>query len=91
MVNAHLAVVPQKGEQEQRRRDPQPEQQVQHKGQPPQPEAPSDSAHPVVNQTQRGPQQKALPEDGRLAHDVHVHDQRKSREKKPPRLPPSSS
>ena len=91
MVDAHLSVIPQEGEGEQRRGRPQPEQQIQHKGQPPQPEAPPDSAHPVVNQAQRGPQQKALPEDDRLAHDVHVHDQRKSREKKPPRLPPSSS
>ncbi len=91
MIDAHLPVVPQEGKQEQRRRGPQPEQQVQNKGQPTQPQTPPDGAHPVVNQAQRGPKQKALPEDGRLAHDVYVHGQRRSREKNPPRPPTSSS
>lgn len=91
MVDAHLPVVPQKGEQEQRRRGGQPEQQVQSEGQPPEAEAPPEGAHPVVEQAKQRPQQKALPEDDRLPCDVYVHGQRSSREKKPPRPPPTSS
>lgn len=91
MVDTYLPVVPQEGEQEQCHRGSQPEQQVQDKSQPSKPQAPPDGAHPVVNQAQRGPKQEALPENDRLTHDVHVHGQRRNREKNPPRPPTSSS
>ena len=91
MVDAYLPVVPQEGEQEQRRRGPQPEQQVQPERQPPQAEAPADGPHPIVDQAQRSPQQEALPKRRRLAHHVYMHGQRRSREKNPPRPLPSSS
>lgn len=89
--NAHLPVVAEQGEGEQGRRRTQPEQQVQQEGQRGQLQAPAQGAHPVVDQAQRHPQQKALPEDQRLAHHVYVHRQRSSRARKPPRLPPPSS
>lgn len=89
--NAHLAVVAEQGQGEQRRRRAQPEQQIQQEGQRRQIQAPAQGAHPVVDQAQRRPQQEPLAEDQRLAHDVYVHDQRSSRARKPPRLPPASS
>lgn len=91
MVDAHLPIVPQEGKEEQRCRNPQPKQQVQDKGKPPQADAAAERAHHVVNQAQQRPQQEPLPENHRLARDVYVHGQRRSREKKPPRPPPSSS
>lgn len=91
MKNAHLPVVAQQGEGEQGRRRPQPEQQVQQKGQRRQFQASAQGAHPVVDQAQRRPQQEALPEDQRLARNVYMHGQRRSRARKPPRLPPPSS
>ena len=91
MVDAHLSVLPQEGEGEQPRRGRQPEQQIQQESQPGQPQAPAQGAHPVVEEAQHRPQQEALAKDGRLGHDVYIHGQRSRREKKPPRLPPSSS
>ena len=91
VVDAHLPVVPQEGEGEQRRRRAQPEQQVQDKGQPGQPQGAAQGAHPVVKEAQGGAQLKALGKDRRLTDGVYVHAQRSSREKNPPRLPPSSS
>ena len=73
MVDAHLSVLPQQGEGKQPRRRSQPEQQVQQEGQPGQPEAPAQGTHPVIDQAQKGPQQKPLPKDRRLARDVDVH------------------
>ena len=73
VVNAHLPVVPQKGEGEQPSRGAQPEQQVQQEGQPGQPEAPAQGTHPVVDQPQQGPQQERLPKDRRLTQNVNVH------------------
>ena len=73
MVNAHLAAVPEQGEREQRRHRPQPEQDVQHEGQRPQPDAPAQGAHSVVHQPKQSPQQDALPENLRLGRDVHIH------------------
>lgn len=89
--DAHLSVAAQQGESEQGRRRPQPEQQVQQEGQRRHVPAPAQSAHPVVHQAQRRPQQEALPEDQRLARNIYVHGQRSSRDRKPPRLPPPSS
>ena len=91
MVNAHLPVVPQEGEGEQRRRRAQPEHHIQHKGQRPQADTPPHRPHPVVNEAQRRPQEKALPKDRRLDRNIDVHTQRSRRERKPPRLPPPSS
>ena len=91
MVNAHLAVVPQQGEGKQGRHRPQPEQQIQHKGQRRQADAPAQGAHPVVDQAQQNPQQEPLPKDRRLAQNIHVHGQRSSRARKPPRPPAASS
>lgn len=91
MVDAHAPVVPQQGEGEQGGGDAQPEQQVQQKGQPGQLQAPAQGAHPVVDEAQRGPQQKGQPKDLRLVRHVHIHGQRSRREKKPPRPAPSSS
>ena len=91
MVNAHLSIVPQQGESEQRRRSAQPEQQVQPEGQRLQPDAPPDHPHPVVDQAQQHPQQRPLPKDGRLGRNVGGHGQRSSRDRKPPRPPPASS
>ena len=91
MVDAHLPIVPQKGEQEQRRRGGQPEQQVQPEGQPAKAQTPPERAHPVIEQAQQRPKQESLPEDDRLAQHVYMHGQRSSREKKPPRFPPPSS
>ena len=73
MVNAHLAVVPQQREGKQGHHRSQPEQQIQHKGQRRQADAPAQGAHPVVEQTQRRPQQKPLAEDQPLARDIDVH------------------
>ncbi len=91
MVNAHLPVVRQQGEREQPHRGTQPEQQVQQKSQRGQPQAPAQGAHPVVDQAQQNPQQEPLPKDRRLAQNVHVHGQRSSRARKPPRPPAASS
>ena len=91
MEDAHLTVAAEQGEGEQRRRRPQPEQQVQQEGQAGQRQAPAQGAHPVVDQAQRRAQQDALSKDQRLAHNVYVHGQRSSRDRKPPRLPPPSS
>lgn len=90
VIDTHLPIVLQEGEQKQRRGRAQPEQQVQQKGQPAQMEAAPDGPHSIVNHAQRRPQQEPLTKDGRLARHIDVH-QRSSREKKPPRLPPSSS
>ena len=73
MVDAHLPVLPQQGEGEQPRRRPQPEQQIQQEGQGGGAQAPAQSAHPVIDQAQKRPQQKPLPKDRRLARDVDVH------------------
>ena len=91
VVDAHPPVVGQQGEGEQPRRGPQPEQHVQRKGQRSQPQAPAQGAHPVVDQAQQRPQRDALPKHRRLAQDVHVHGQRSSRARKPPRPPAASS
>lgn len=91
MVDAHLPVVPREGEGKQRRDGPQPEQQVQREGQPAQSHTPAQRPHPVVNQPQQHTQQQPLPKNGRLGRNVHIHGQRSSREKNPPRPPPSSS
>ena len=92
MKNAHLAVVPQEGEGKQRRRRPQPEQQIQHEGQGGQADAPAQGAHPVVHQAQQRPDQEPLPEHGRLGRHVQlIHTQRSSRDRNPPREPPTSS
>jgi len=73
VVDAHLSVVPQKGEGEQPRRGPQPEQQIQQEGKPPQLQAPAQGAHPVVDEAQQRPQQEPLPKDRRLAQHIDVH------------------
>lgn len=91
MVNAHLPVVPQQGKGEQRRDGPQPEQQVQREGQPAQADAAPQRPHSIVNQPQQHAQQQPLSKNGRLGRDLHIHGQRSSREKNPPRPPPSSS
>ena len=91
MVNAHLPVVPQEGEGEQRRHRPQPEQQVQHEGQGGQADAPAQGAHPVVHQAQQRPEHEPLPKHRRLGRHIHIHGQRSSRARNPPRAPPPSS
>ena len=91
MINAHLPVVGQQGEGKQPRRGPQPEQQVQQKGQRGQPKAPAQGAHSVIDQAQQNPQQAPLPKDRRLAQNIHMHGQRSSRARKPPRPPAASS
>ena len=91
MIDADLPVVPQEGEGEQGGRRPQPEQQIQQKGQPGQLQAPAQGAHPVVDKTQSRPQQKAQAKDHRLPRDVYVHGQRSRRERNPPRPLPLSS
>lgn len=73
VVDAHLAVVPQQGQGEQRPRGPQPEQKVQQKGQRPQLQVPAQGAHPVVDKAQQQAQQKALPRCGGLAQNIDVH------------------
>ncbi len=89
--DAHPPVVPGQGEQEQGRRSPQPEQQIQRKGQADRPPGAPQGAHGVVDQPQQRTQQERLPEYGGLARDVHVHAQRSSRERKPPLATFSSS
>ena len=91
VVDAHLSVVPQQGQGEQPRRGRQPEQQVQQKGQRGQPKAPAQGAHSVIDQAQQNPQQAPLPKDRRLAQNIHMHGQRSSRARKPPRPPAASS
>ena len=91
MINAHLPVVGQQGEGKQPGRVPQPEQQVQQKGQRGQPKAPAQGAHSVIDQAQQNPQQAPLPKDRRLAQNIHMHGQRSSRARKPPRPPAASS
>lgn len=91
MVDAHLPVVPQQSKGKQRRDGPQPEQQVQREGKPAQADAAPQRPHPIVNQPQQHAQQQPLPKNSRLGRDLHIHGQRSSREKNPPRLPPSSS
>ena len=73
MVDAHLPVVPQEGEGEQRCHCAQPEQHVQHERQRPQADIPPHRPHPVIDQAQRRPQQEALAKNGRLDRDVYVH------------------
>ena len=91
VIDAHLPVVPKQGEGEQSRHSPQPEQQVQQENQRGQPQAPAQGAHSVIDQTQQHSQQDSLPKDRRLAQNVHVHGQRSSRARKPPRPPAVSS
>ena len=91
MVNTNLSAVPQEGQGEQRRHNPQPKQQIQHESQDSQADAPAQGAHPIVHQAQQRPQQDPLPENSRLGRDIHVHGQRSSRDRNPPRTPPPSS
>lgn len=91
VIDAHLPVVPEQGKQEQPGDGPQPEQQVQQKGQPFQAEGAAEGAHHVVDQAQGRPQQEALSKGGGLTQNIHVHIQRSNREKKPPRTGPASS
>ena len=91
MVYVHLPAVPKQGECEQRPHRPQPEQHVQHKSQGGQPDAPTQGAHPVVHQPQQRPKGQPLPEHRRLGGHIHIHSQRSSRDRKPPRAPPASS
>lgn len=91
MIDAHLPALPEHRQQEQRGGDAHPEQQVQQKGQPAQTQAVADGPQQIVKQAQRTAQQHSLAEHRRLAQHVHMHGQRSSREKNPPRVPPSSS
>mgnify|MGYP006980028949 CR=1 FL=1 len=91
VIDANLSVVPEQGEGEQGAGYPQPKQQVQPECQPAQAQTPAQSAHSVIDKAQRRPQKETLPKDDGLGHDIHVHGQRSSRARKPPRFPPPSS
>lgn len=91
MVNAHLPVLPQHRQQEQRGDHAQPKHQVQQKGQPTAARAVPDGPHQVIERPQRPAQENPLAEHRRLAQHIHMHGQRSRREKNPPRLPASSS
>lgn len=85
MIDAHLPVPPEDGQQEQRRHRPHPEQQIQQERQPPEARSPAKGTHQVVYQPKAGPQQHSLAEHRRLGQHVHPHIQRSNRAKKPPR------
>lgn len=73
LIDAHLSRAPADGQQEQGGGRPQPEGQVQQKGQPFQRQAPPDGPHPVVHQAQRRAQQKALAEQRGLGRHIRGH------------------
>jgi len=84
MVKAHLAVPPQEGEQKQGGNHDQPEGQIQHKGQPPPPDAAAKRPHQVIYQPQNDAHHDPLSYQRPLGQHICGHGQRSSRAKKPP-------